>query len=34
MSAKKAIRKYIKKKYNDLGLGEKDTSGGYRTLNT
>ncbi len=33
MSAKKATEKYIKKKYNDLGLGEKDTSGGYRTLN-
>ncbi|MEP0264664.1 ion channel [Dokdonia sp.] len=33
MGAKKAAKKYIKKKYNDLGLGEKDTSGGYRTLN-
>lgn len=33
MSAKKATEKYIKKKYNDLGLGVKETSGVYRTLN-
>lgn len=33
MSAKKATEKYIKKKYNDLGLGIKETSGVYRTLN-
>ena len=33
MSSKNASKKYIKKKYNDLGLGVKEVSGVYRTLN-
>jgi len=33
MSPKKATEKYTEKKYNDLGLGVKETSGVYRTLN-
>jgi len=33
MSPKKTTEKYTKKKYNDLGLGVKETSGVYRTLN-
>lgn len=33
MTSKKNTEKYIKKKYNDLGLGVKETSGVYRTLN-
>lgn len=33
MSSKNASKKYTKKKYNDLGLGVKEVSGVYRTLN-
>lgn len=33
MSSKNDSKKYTKKKYNDLGLGVKETSGVYRTLN-
>ncbi|MFT5891433.1 MAG: inward rectifier potassium channel [Dokdonia sp.] len=33
MSSKNASKKYTKKKYNDLGLGVKEISGVYRTLN-
>ncbi|WP_299765580.1 ion channel [uncultured Dokdonia sp.] len=33
MGPKKTTEKYTKKKYNDLGLGVKETSGVYRTLN-
>lgn len=33
MGAKKSSKKYTKKEYNDLGLGVKETSGVYRTLN-
>lgn len=33
MGAKKDSKKYTKKEYSDLGLGVKETSGVYRTLN-
>ena len=33
MSSKKNSKKYSKKEYSDLGLGVKETSGVYRTLN-
>ena len=33
MGPKKTTKGYIKKKYNDLGLGVKETAGVYRTLN-